>query len=46
MSREKNSKKYKWVFHMIDLCQDKPVEENTTDIVVADGGLLGAGGHS
>lgn len=31
---------------MTDLSQDKPVEKNTTDVVVTDGGLLGAGGHS
>lgn len=28
------------------LCKDKPVEENAADIIMANGGLLGAGCHA
>lgn len=33
-------------FTQLLLIQDKPVEKNTADVVVADGGLLGAGRHA
>lgn len=29
----------------IHLCKDKPVEKNAADIIMANGGLLGAGRH-